>query len=112
MTKHILHLHPEQFMKVLSGKQRIEPRLYDEKRKLIKPGDTIEFINRLDDCKATREVIGLHLSAGFEELFQTIEQKKLGDESVNDLLEELNEFYSGEQQKQYGVIGIEIRKES
>lgn len=40
---HKMNLNPEPFGMILSGQKTIELRLNDEKRKLIKVGDRIEF---------------------------------------------------------------------
>ena len=41
---HKMNLNPEPFERILSGRKTIELRLNDEKRRLIKVGDKIEFI--------------------------------------------------------------------
>ena len=47
MTHH-LHLHPEPFSLIKSGRKIIESRLNDEKRQTFKIGDTLIFTNRED----------------------------------------------------------------
>ena len=43
---HQMSLRPHPFEKIKLGEKTIELRLYDEKRKEIKVGDTIEFFFR------------------------------------------------------------------
>jgi len=43
MKIHILGLQPEPFEKIKAGTKIIELRLFDEKRKALSLGDTIEF---------------------------------------------------------------------
>lgn len=85
--KHYMKLNPEPFEKIASGKKTIELRLYDEKRKLIKPGDEIIFKHiSFADC-------------GYEEKEIT---------GTNHL--DMNRYYSEEKQRQFGVVGIKFSK--
>ena len=54
---HELRLHNEPFEKIKSGTKTIEIRLYDEKRKLIKENDLIEFTNRNTNEKIRTKVL-------------------------------------------------------
>lgn len=94
-----------------SSKKTIELRLYDDKRKLIKVGDRIEF-RCTDDQTDTflAEVIELHRAEDFARLCQKIECQKAGFSSDEELINVLREFYDDERQKEYGVVGIEIKK--
>ena len=42
----IVHLHPEVFEIVKSGVKDVEARVYDEKRRKLKIGDTLVFLKR------------------------------------------------------------------
>jgi len=46
--KYKYHLENGPFSKIASGNKTVEFRLYDEKRQLLKVGDTIEFENLAD----------------------------------------------------------------
>ena len=58
------------------------------------------------------KVIGLLRYDTFEELFKDFDIKIMADNSMTkqELLEALEEFYTPEKQKQYGVLGIRIEK--
>ena len=106
---HELKLHNEPFKKIKSGTKTIEMRLYDEKRKLIKDNDIIEFTNRLTGEKIRTKVVKLHLYNSFEELYNNFDNVSLGYEldeikGPNDM----QIYYSKEEQCKYGVVGIEI----
>ena len=96
------------FKEIKSGKKDIEVRLNDEKRQLIHIGDIIEF-SHIDTGETIRvEVINLHKFNTFKELFDKFEHKRLGL-NENDDARIMNNFYSEEEQKEYGALGIEIR---
>lgn len=94
-----------------SGTKTIELRLFDEKRKIIKVDDVIEFLNG-SDVKDTfkAKVIYLHLANSFEELCSIIDIKKAGFNSNDELLTVLEQFYPKEKQNKFGVVGIEVKK--
>ena len=111
--EHILKLKPKYFNYINKGTKRIELRLYDEKRKKINIGDTIIFQKEPElDITMKVKVIGLLRYNTFEELFEDFNIEIMADKSMTkqDLLDVLQEFYSIEKQKQYGVLGIRIKK--
>lgn len=93
------------------GSKRIELRLYDEKRKLIKVGDQIRFLkeSNLDDYFDVKVVKLLRYNT-FLELFNDYDITILADKSMTkeELLSDLSQFYTDEKQKQFGVVGIVI----
>ena len=111
--EHILKLQPKYFDYINNGTKRIELRLYDEKRKKIAIGDTLIF-QKEPELKTTMKakVIGLLRYNTFEELFEDFDIEMLADKSMTkqQLLSVLEEFYTPEKQKQYGVVGIRIEK--
>ena len=109
MNTHTLQLATIHFNSIKSGRKVIESRLYDEKRRLIQLGDTIEFINReAPDQKVSVKVIGLLRYKTFHDLFMNNNPEKFDGESVEWLENQINEFYSIDEQNNNGVIGIEF----
>lgn len=109
MNTHSLQLATVPFNAITSGRKVIESRLYDDKRQLIKIGDIIEFTNREShDRKVSVKVIGLLRYETFHDLFSHNSPEKFGGESVEWLENQINEFYSIEEQKLNGVVGIEF----
>ncbi len=110
--EHILKLQPKYFDYIDNGTKRIELRLYDEKRQKISIGDTIIF-KKEPELEATMKVkvIGLLLYNTFEELLNDFNIELIADKSMTkqELLSELEQFYTPEKQKQYGVVGIRIK---
>ncbi len=111
--EHILKLQPKYFDYIENGTKRIELRLYDEKRQKINIGDTIIF-QKEPELEITQKVkvIGLLRYDSFEDLMNDFDIKMLADESMTkeELLGVLEEFYTPDKQKEYGVLGIRIEK--
>jgi len=111
MTNHEMKLQPEYYNFIINGTKRIEIRLNDEKRQLIKLGDTIEFKKEpeLNDSFKTK-VVGLLRYESFEDMFKDFDISILADKSMTkkELINVLEQFYTKEKQIQYGVLGIRI----
>ena len=106
---HEMKLQPEYFNYILNGTKRVEIRLYDEKRKRIKIGDTIRFfkepdLNELFDTK----VINLLRYDSFDEMVDDLDMGVLADKNMpkEELISTLEKFYSKEKQKEAGVLCI------
>ena len=110
MTTYQLKLATEPFNAIISGNKTIESRLYDAKRQKIQIGDRIIFTNR-DNSEQTAiaEVVGLLRYATFRDLFSHNNPRKFGGDNIEWLENQISEFYSIEDQKIYGVIGIEFK---
>ena len=109
MTIHKMKLSDGPFEKITSGKKIIESRLYDEKRQLINIGDQIEFArNDKPDEKVITKVKALYRYGTFEDLFSDFPYGYFGVNSKDELIKEIETFYSKEEQKKYGVVGIKI----
>ena len=110
MKTHEMNLQPKYFDFIKDGTKRIELRLYDEKRQLIRLGDIIEF-TKSDDEKFKAEVIGLLLYSSFNDLFEDFDISILADATMTkqELLDVLGEFYSSEKQAYFGVVGIRLK---
>ena len=110
MTTQQLKLATEPFNAIISGNKTIESRLYDTKRQKIQIVDRIIFTNRDNsEQTVTAEVVGLLRYATFRDLFSHNNPRKFGGDNVEWLENQISEFYSIEDQKIYGVIGIEFK---
>jgi len=106
-----MKLKPSPFEKIKSGEKTIELRLFDEKRKKIKEGDVIVFTNTLNGEKLSATVTKLHNFDSFADLYQALPLLKCGytAEDVDTAHpSDMEQYYSSEEQKNYGVVGIEI----
>lgn len=108
---HEMKLQPKYYNFILHGTKRIELRLNDDKRQKIKLGDKIKFIKEpnLNEYFETK-VIGLLKYNSFLELFNDIDINILADKNITkqELIKDLEKFYTKENQQKYGVIGIRI----
>ena len=108
--KHKMKLHNEPFILIKNGTKTIEMRLNDEKRQLIKIGDTIEFENRVTLEVLNVEVINLYKFNSFYELYKHFDKGCLGYNTNDDANpRDMEKYYSLMEQKQYGVLAIEIK---
>ena len=104
-----MRLHNSPFKLIKSGTKTIEMRLNDEKRQLIKVGDSIKFINRVTEEEMVTLVNGLHYYDSFDELYKNFDKVSIGyaeDEEANP--DDMSQYYSKEDILKYGVVGIEI----
>ena len=104
MAAHSMKLQRRPFEAIRLEQKTIEMRLYDEKRRKIAVGDTITF--RCDGEELTVRVIALHRFPDFAALYAALPHSKLGSTDPKDM----ERYYSQEEQREYGVLGIEIKR--
>lgn len=109
--KHSMRLNDGPFNSIKGGTKSIELRLNDEKRSLIKKNDLIEFTNIKTLEKIIVKVVEVYKFSSFDELYKMFDKTILGY-GVNDIADpkDMEQYYSKEEQEQYGVVGIEILK--
>lgn len=108
---HHMNLVISAFIKILDGSKTIELRLNDEKRQRIKVGDIVVF-----NCSSTKDVIvaqvkQLQKFSDFEELYAVLPIEKCGytkDELDAAQYTDMEQYYTKEQIKKYGALGIEL----
>ena len=111
IIKHKMRLWPNSFQAIKKGSKTIEMRLCDEKRSLIKIGDTIEFANTSSNDIVQCIVTNIYKYSSFEELYKNHDKISIGYKA----LEEANPkdmlmYYSNDDIIKYGVLAIEIKK--
>ena len=108
---HEMKLNPEPFAMIKNGEKTIELRLLDEKRQKIKESDSITFTNTADGEKMTVTVKKLHRFDDFQALYQELPLLQCGY-TMEDIDKahpsDMEQYYSEEEQKKYGVVGIEV----
>lgn len=109
MNTHKMRVEGEVFAAIVAGEKTIESRLNDEKRRLIKVGDNIEFTSRVDGATILVEVAELLHYRNFSELFASRKPAEFGGESQAQLEAQVREFYTPDDESRYGVVGIEFR---
>lgn len=108
---HQMNLQAEPFRKVMTGDKTIELRLNDPKRQQIQVGDQIEFFN-LEDKRLTIRVavLAVHRFASFEELYRALPMSACGygpDDKADS--KDMEQYYTVEEQRRWGAVGIEIK---
>lgn len=110
---HEMKLYKESFDRLINGEKTREYRLYDEKRKLIKVGDTIKFIRLPDKDKVIyADVSKIEIfdnwydcyNKHFEEDFS--KRYKSVQEVVDDTY--TGGYYTKEESDKYGCICITL----
>ncbi len=109
--KHTMKLTPTPFEMIRSGQKTIELRLFDEKRQTINVGDEIIFTNTATEEVLNTAVVKLHRFDTFDQLYQSLNLLRCGYTSENvgkATPADMEQYYSVEEQRKYGVIGIEL----
>ena len=101
-----MKLQRQLFEKIKKEQKTIEMRLYDKKRRQIAVGDTITFC--CEDERLTVRVRALHRFPDFAALYGALPHGMLGSDDPQDM----EQYYSREEQQRYGVLGIEIELQS
>ncbi len=108
---HEMRLNPTPFEQIKSGAKTIELRLLDEKRQKIKVGDKIVFTNLATGEQLCKTVENLYRFDSFETLYKTLPLLRCGytaDDVDKAHPSDMERYYSAEEQKQYGVVGIAL----
>ena len=106
---HRMNLNSAPFELIKSGHKTVEMRLNDEKRRLIKIGDKIEFSSRENGEKLLTRVVNLTKFKGFCELYAHFDKRSLGyfeNEDADPY--HMSKYYSQEDIDKHGVLAIEI----
>lgn len=99
------------FNQIKEGSKLIEIRLNDEKRKALEVGDVIIFRNLSTNELLEKEITSLQTYASFKELYNSYDSILLGARgySLLEYEQSMYEYYSKEQEKEYGVLAIHLR---
>lgn len=113
---HKMSLFQEPFNQIKTGKQTIEVRLFDAKRKKVRLGDTIIF-TRLPDKKekVMVKVLGLSRFRSFHDLFSAFEAVRFGhkkDIRKSEQVQRMYRYYTPKDEQKYGVIALHIKRVS
>ena len=108
---HYMNLVPTAFSKIADGSKTIELRLNDEKRQRINVEDTVVFNCSLTKDIIAAQVVKLHKFSDFKELYNALPLEMCGY-TVAELdtahYTDMEQYYTKEQIKKYGALGIEL----
>ena len=112
MKKHIMKLQPSPMKMIRDGSKTIELRLLDRKRKKVAVGDVIMFVNATDITDTLSVTVkDLFVFDSFDELYRKLPLLECGytkDNVDTASPSDMELYYSAEEQKKYGVIGIKL----
>ena len=110
---HEMSLRPGPFGKIAEGSKRYELRLLDEKRRLIRVGDTITFSCTADERTVHVRVTEVLPFASFAELYAALPLTQCGYTEASARIadpRDMEAYYSTEKQAQYGVVAIGVER--
>ena len=109
---HRMHLDPQAFAAMEDERKTIELRLYDKKRRRIQAGDVIRFESTDDETDVLfARVTGMRFFASFAELYAALPLTACGyapEELAAASPRDMDKYYAPEDQKKWGVVGIEL----
>ena len=109
---HYMNLWDDSFCAIKEGWKTIEMRLNDEKRSIIKVGDSIEFTNTTSQEKMLCIVLNMFYYPNFAELYKNHDKLSIGyKEKEKADPDDMRKYYTAEQIEKYGVVGIELKKQ-
>ena len=109
----ICHLDEDIYSLVDKGIKDVEVRVNDEKRRKLNIGDNVIFINRGNENETlTTTILSLDYYDNFEELVRhyDIERMYTKDITKEDFVKLLERFYTKEEQEEYGVVALVLKK--
>ena len=106
---HDMKLWDGAFQKMLSGTKTVELRLNDDKRRRIKPGDTIRFTHANGQDTLSVQVININTYDNFEDLYQHYDKVAMGYEDDDHAdPKDMLAYYQKDQIDMYGVMAIDM----
>lgn len=101
-----MKLQVKYFQLIKEEKKRVEFRLYDEKRQKLKVGDIVEFQEIGSDSVIHCEVEAIYIYSDFQ---SAILNSEIDTQEATSLEKDLQEIYSPEEIKKYGVCALKIK---
>lgn len=105
-------LYGEYFESIKNGKKKVEVRLNDPKRRVMKVGDLIEFIKVPHQNETlTVRVTELRSYETFKEMYENIcfQDFDCDGWTMEEMIAGTYEIYTPEQEKEWGTLAITIK---
>lgn len=110
--KYQMTLYEAPFNSIKSGRKTVEVRLNDDKRRLLKVGDTIEF-TKVENTqeRLTVDIIALTVYPSFKAMYTQVPAQAFDtdDLTLADMLAQTYDIYTPEQESQWGTLAIKIK---
>ncbi len=112
--EHVMKLNPNSFEDVKSGKKKREYRLNDEKRKLVRVGDTIRFLKLPDlDEEFVVDVKDIEIFDNWYDCYAKYYDQDFKDRyaSIEDVIKDTYDgYYTEEETKENGCVVFTFQK--
>lgn len=109
-TKIEMTLYDEPFKAMQEGYKDIEMRLYDDKRKNLRVGDTIVFTNVETKETLTKTIIALAPFDSFKTIYESFPKARLGYKKNEDAdPADMERYYTKESILRYGAFAIFLK---
>jgi ASC-1-like (ASCH) protein len=108
MKTHTMHFAQTPFWSIKEGSKEIESRVYDAKRRSIAVGDAIACVSHETGEKVRVRVVALHVHGSFQELFSNFPPELFGQQSIDACMAQIRQFYTEEEERRDGVVGIQF----
>lgn len=112
--KYEMKLKPVYFEKIKAGEKIYEVRLNDEKRQLLKIGDTLLLKKEPNLAEILQtKIVDLIYFKSFSAMLDKLPAKQIGFDnySKNQIENIYREFYSVEDELKYGIVAIQVQIE-
>lgn len=96
------------FQQIKKGERLIEPRLNDAAHRNIRVGDLIVITNRTTREELVTKVVGVLRYPSFVELLQAYPAERFGVTDERQVLAEMRQYYTPDQEIEHGVLGIKL----
>lgn len=108
--KHVLHVPPFSFNKIVDKSKKMDIRLFDKRIQKIRLNDTIEYINIDSNEKTWSVVRGVAIFENFDDLIDVVPPQLIGYDNKEEIRLRISRMYSPEEQKEFFVCGLFIEE--
>lgn len=107
----LMGLNHDQFIRMKAGTKKIEIRLNDAKRSVLKAGDVVTFVDIETDENLTVNIEKIYKFETFKALYSHFSAIEVGAEqfdSVDKMVADTYTIYSPEEENKFGVLALEV----
>ena len=107
-SRNEIEVYPFAYSKIANGVRKIDIRPYYEKFRNVKVGDSIDYINAVDNKRTTRKVTGVAIFDDFDTTIKMLDPELIGYENREEIRVRVERMYSKDDIKKYGVCALFI----
>jgi ASC-1-like (ASCH) protein len=103
-----IEVYPFAYSKIANGVRKIDIRPYYDKFRNVRVGDSIDYINVVDNKKTTRKVTGIAIFDDFDTTIKMLDPELIGYNDREEIRVRVERMYSKEDVKKNGVCALFI----